>query len=457
MKNLYVSDVSIRDFSAVPGGLSFRDKLDVACLLDGSGVDAVELPAVQNKKEDTVVCRTLASAVKKARVCVPVGDTEETLEAAWACVKETANPCLQVVLPVSTVQMEYLYHKKAPKMLETVADLCKKASALCKDVEFVARDSSRAEAGFVAACCQAAEENGATAVTLCDDSGIYFPEDFAAAVKEIKACCGLKVYVCPSDALCLAAACCVEAVKAGADGVKTTVSGDGLSADVVADILRVKGEDLGATAALDITAIHNKLSKITVPDTAEEIPALSDVDGVSFTKTSTLTDVAAAVTALGYDLSDSDTGKVYEEVKRVADKKESVGTRELEAIIASSAMQVPSTFHVVSYVINSGNIINATANVVLEKNGETLTGVSAGDGPIDAAFHAIEGIVGHRYELDDFQIQSVTKGRESLGSAFIRLRAGGRLYAGNGVSTDIIGACVRAYINALNKIVYEED
>ena len=117
---------------------------------------------------------------------------------------------------------------------------------------------------------------------------------------------------------------------------------------------------------------------------------------------------------------------------------------------------MPSTYHVISYVVNSGNVMTATANLTLERNGEKLSGVSTGDGPIDAAFHAIEQIIGHHYELDDFRIQAITKGREALSSSLIRLRDGGRLYSGNGISTDIVGACIRAYINALNKIVYEE-
>ncbi len=83
-------------------------------------------------------------------------------------------------------------------------------------------------------------------------------------------------------------------------------------------------------------------------------------------------------------------------------------------------------------------------------------GVSTGDGPIDAAFHAIEQIIGHHYELDDFQIQSVTEGKGAMGQALVKLRSGGKLYSGNGISTDIIGASIRAYINAINKIVYEE-
>ena len=85
-----------------------------------------------------------------------------------------------------------------------------------------------------------------------------------------------------------------------------------------------------------------------------------------------------------------------------------------------------------------------------------MSGVSTVDGPIDAAFHAIEQIIGHHYELDDFQIQSITEGREAVGSAIVRLRSEGKLYSGNGVSTDIIGASIRAFLNALNKIVYCE-
>ena len=92
----------------------------------------------------------------------------------------------------------------------------------------------------------------------------------------------------------------------------------------------------------------------------------------------------------------------------------------------------------------------------MEKDGEELKGVGYGDGPIDAALTTIENILGHHYELDDFQIQAVTKGRDSVGEALIKLRADGRLYSGAGISTDIVGASIRAYLNALNKIVYEE-
>jgi hypothetical protein len=88
---------------------------------------------------------------------------------------------------------------------------------------------------------------------------------------------------------------------------------------------------------------------------------------------------------------------------------------------------------------------------------ELLEGVSLGDGPIDAAFLAVEQITGQHYELDDFQIQAVTEGREAMGQTVVKLRANGKVYSGRGISTDIVGASIHAYINALNKIVYEED
>ena len=187
------------------------------------------------------------------------------------------------------------------------------------------------------------------------------------------------------------------------------------------------------------------------------IPALAAAAGseISLTKNDDLPAIAAAIKKLGYDLSEEDTAKVYEAFCRVAVKK-NVTLKELEAIIASAAFQVPPAYRLVSYVINNGNLIGATAYIKLEKDGKEYEGLSAGDGPIDAALLAIEQIIGHHYELDDFQIQTVTEGREAMGSALVRLRSGGKLYSGNGISTDIIGSSIRAYMNALNKIKYEE-
>ena len=158
---------------------------------------------------------------------------------------------------------------------------------------------------------------------------------------------------------------------------------------------------------------------------------------------------------MGYDLSDEDSAKVFERFKSVASKK-TISNKELDAIVATTALQVTPAYKLVDYVINTGNMITSSAQITLEKDGENKQAIGIGDGPIDAAFTTIEQIVGHHYELDDFQIHSVTEGREATGSALVKLRANGKLYSGNGVSTDIIGASIRAYINAINKIIFEE-
>ncbi len=443
---LYVVDSSLCQESA--RALSFREKLQLGKLLDRSGVDALLLPALSGGKEASVVCRTIAQSVSCA-VAVSC-DSEGAVSAAWDCLKDAKNPVIAIRLPISTVQMEYHYHKKAPQMLEKIAALCQAARALCPQVLFIAGDASRAEDGFARMACACAWENGADAVMLCDDSGIYFPQELAELVSQVAAP-GKNVYVQPSNALDMACACAVSAIQAGAQGVGTALEGNALRPDRLAQLLRTKGAALHVESGLDVTAIAATLSGAAAPESAPET-----MQSLSLDESSSLADIAGAVAALGYELSDEDVGKVYQELRRVVRKKKAIGTPELEAIIATAAMQVPSTFHVVNYVVNSGNVMTATANITLERNGETLAGVSMGDGPIDAAFHAIESIIGHHYELDDFQISAVTKGREAVGSSLIRLRSGGKLYSGNGISTDIIGACIRAYINALNKIVYEE-
>ena len=120
-------------------------------------------------------------------------------------------------------------------------------------------------------------------------------------------------------------------------------------------------------------------------------------------------------------------------------------------------MQAPSTYHLENYTTSCGNLTSSMSQVTLRRGDELLVGVSVGDGPVDSVFRAIEQCIGFHYELDDFQIQAVTEGKEALGSALVRLRNGGKLYSGNGISTDILAASIRAYINALNKIVFEEE
>ncbi|MBQ8978959.1 MAG: hypothetical protein IJ080_04240, partial [Oscillospiraceae bacterium] len=370
--------------------------------------------------------------------------------------------------PVSTVQMEYTCHKKAPAMIGLITEQVKLCRFFCEKVEFSAIDATRAEADFLAQAISAAVEAGANRITICDTAGISLPDEFGAFITKLKAdvpalekC---ELYVQVSDDMGMAAACAAAAVRAGADGIKCTAvnSGDP-TLDQIAVLLQKKGNELDIDTSLRMTDLTRTVAQIErilalrdEKDTAFSDVTLGTVSEVTLDANDDMGKVIKVVEQMGYDLSDEDNGQVYEAFLRVAKKKHYVGTKELDAIIATTAMQLPSNFRLENYVINSGNIITATANVLIDKNGEKLRGVGVGDGPIDAAFLAIEQIVGHHYELDDFRVHTVTEGRDAMGSALVKLRADGKIYSGSGISTDIIGAAIRAYISALNKIVYDQ-
>ena len=459
MKKIHISDYTLRQAAVSGSAVSFREKTGIAKCLDELGVDAIELSAIKSVKEDCIINRTIASAVKNVTVAIPAGFSAAETDIAWDCVKDAAKPCLQVIVPASTVQMEYVYHMKDAKMAEKVAELVSHAFTKCPRVEFIALDATRAEREFLVSLCKIAQNNGACAVTLCDDAGVMAPKAFADMVRDVKAAVSVPVYVCPSDAIYMAAATAMEALAAGADGVKTTIADEKtLQLARFADVIRVLGADEQIECGLDQTGIHRAVSVFAgKPAAAPAEPSANENVSVLLGSESTVSDVAKAACELGYELTDEDVGNVYEEFKRVTARRDTVSAKELEAMIASSAMQVPSTYHVESYVCSSGNTIKSMASVMLIRDGIPCNGVSTGDGPIDASFMAIEQAIGHHYELDDFQIQSVTEGREALGSALVKLRSGGKLYSGNGLSTDIVGASIRAYINALNKIVHEEE
>ncbi len=460
MKKINITDITLKKLSEDRQvSLLFREKTAIAACADKLGANAVELSPIKNVREDTIIYKTISQNVKSAVVALPVGFTPDGVKDAWECIKEAKSPRLQVELPTSTVQMEYLYHVKADKMLEQIANLTKEARALCGDVEFSALDATRADEDFLIKAVQAAEKNGASIITICDDAGVSLPSEIAQLVKKVKDAVSVPVYVQLSNRINMAVASAIDVIKSGADGLKCAMAGsDALIAGVLSDAIEARKDAIGVETSLENTKIHasvdEMLSKITHEtyenkDVSEKKKILLDSD-------STISDVTHAASILGYDLSDEDNGKVYKALMQVCEKKDSVGSKELEALIASNAMQAPSAYHLESYSTNCGNLTNSMSQIVLKRGDELLSGVSTGDGPIDSVFRAIEQSIGFHYELDDFQVQSVTDGKEALGSALVRLRSNGKLYSGNGISTDIVAASIRAYLNALNKIVFEE-
>lgn len=467
MRSISVSDVTMKAAEqSRKMTLSFKEKIELAKLLDKLGVDGIEIGAIRNKKIDSLLVKSVAAAVKKGRVALSVGQSVESVTEAWAALKEAKRPRLQVCAPMSPAQMEYFWHKKPAKMLDAVRALIAACRACCPEVEFVAGDAARSERDFLYQAVAAAVEAGASVVTLCDEAGLMFPEEFAAFIEDVRAHVpaleNVTLGVMISDELSMAAACAAAAVRAGAGEVKTASCGGVTRLDEFAAILRGRGDALGVECGLrqsEITRTTRQIEWMCSAERGKNTPFESGVredSGALLTAHDDREAVMKAVGKLGYELSEEDAAKVYEAFERIAASKETVSARELDSIVASAAMQVPPTYRLESYVINCGNVISACAHMKLRRGEETVEGVCLGDGPIDAAFLALEQIIGHHYELDDFQIQAVTEGREALGETIVRLRSNGKLYAGRGLSTDIVGASIAAYISALNKIVYEE-
>ncbi len=468
MKQIVISDATMKQESE-SFRLSFKEKIELAKLLDKLGVDIIELCGIKNARVDSLQIKSIVSAVSESRIAVPVElMDDENIEKTWSALKEAKNPRLQVCAAASDVQIEYLFHKKPEAMIEAIRKTVAKCKSLCPDVEFIADDATRGDGKFLAEEISAAIEAGAGTVTLCDTAGTMLPLEFAEFIRAqyelVPALSEVTLGISISNAIAMADACAIAAVAEGASQIcAAAYAPSGVSLPNAARIIAAKSDTLNASSAIRMTQLqrivdridwlcHSSGSKNTLTRSYEESDTelfLTSHDGIEA--------VSSVVKKLGYDLSDEDTQRVYSAFREIADKKDKVGKKELDAIVASSAMQVPSTYKLDTYVITSGNTISATAHIKLMKNGQPAEGVYIGDGSIDAAFQAIEKITGCHYELDDFQLQAVTEGREAMGQTVVKLRSGGKVYSGRGISTDIVGAGIQAYLSALNKIIYEEE
>lgn len=462
MKKICITDTTLRR-AAENRLLGFKERIELAKLLDKLNISALELPLLSGSKADSIFVKTLCSVILNTTLSQPAGLTREEADAAWAALEKARRPRLVIDAPISSVQMEYIARKKPPQMLKAIQEQVAYCASLCKDVEISFQDATRAEEEFLCQAIQIAIDSGAASITLCDTAGVMLPDEFAAFLsnlyEKVPALRDVFVKVACDDAMELAGASAVRAFGIGAQGVKCCFIGNQAPRlSTICHILKARGESIGLYTTARVTELERTVNRIRTLIGAEgkEAPAaVSSDEGVTYDANDSLAAISDAVRRMGYELAEEDMARVYDEFLALAGKR-SVTAKELDAIVAASAMQVPAAYQLQSFVINSGNIITSTASVRLQKDGQDMEGISFGDGPIDAAFKAMEQVTGRHYELEDFRIDAVTEGKEAIGRAIVKLRYDGRLFSGSGVSTDIIGAAIRAYLGAMNKIVYEE-
>ncbi len=179
MKKITVTDMTLAKGAK---SLSFKEKIEIARQLDRLNVDVIDMPEIENVATDSLLIRTASAFIKNSTVSVSTGMTAEQVATAAAAVSSAEKARLKVNIPVSPVGMEYVCHKKAPKMLELAKQLFAAATEKCDDVELFAADATRADMDYLKNVIEAANEAGIKTVTLCDDEGIMLPDEFAASI-----------------------------------------------------------------------------------------------------------------------------------------------------------------------------------------------------------------------------------------------------------------------------------
>ena len=474
MHKIKIADTTLRESEQVQAAkLSFKEKLETAKLLERLQIDIIETGAVGDAPADAAFIRTLATTLQYSALSVPVTLDKAAIDRTWAALSKAKKPRLNLIIPTSTVGMEYQHQMKAEKVLPLVGEIIAFCVSLCTDVEFTAEDAVRSEQDFLSKVLKAAIEAGAKTITLCDSVGELLPEELSKfissvfdTVPELRKATdegAITLALHCKDNLGLASAAAINGINSGARLIKVSTSPGPctLSLEQFLNVLKVRGDTLGISSNVSTVALQRTCARLAALTGASDAGRRVAVDATEINGDDSgvpeITDIdqlRSHIASIGYDVSEDDVERIFAQFQDIS-KNKKVVSRDIEALIAETAGQAPPTYMLKTYVINSGNAIAATAYIEFIKDGTVLTALSAGDGPIDAAFKAAEQIVGTHYELEEFQIHAVTGGREAIGDALVKLRHDGKLYSGRGVSTDIVGASIRAHLSAVNKIVHE--
>jgi 2-isopropylmalate synthase len=165
----------------------------------------------------------------------------------------------------------------------------------------------------------------------------------------------------------------------------------------------------------------------------------------------------ARLEELGFRLGKADIDKAFKAFKVLADKKKEVFDEDLESIIEEEISAIPEKYHLLHFRVSSGDQMEPRAEIELKSARKVLKAGSSGDGPVDACYKAVDKISGVKGKLLDYKLRAITSGKDALGEVAVKIRSEGKVVSGRGASTDIIEASVKAYVNAINKLVYKDE
>lgn len=501
-EKIIIFDTTLRDGEQCPGAsLNISEKVEIARQLAVLGVDVIEAGFPISSEGDFESVKRVSKDVKGPVICGLARAMEKDIDAAYNALKDSKRFRIHVFLATSKIHMKYKLKKAEDEILKLAASSVKYARNKCGDVEFSPEDASRTERDFLYKVVEAVIAAGAKTVNIPDTVGYTTPFEFAELIKGIKDNVPnidnavISVH-CHND-LGLGVANSLAAVLNGARQIECTINGLGERAgnasleEIVMgirtrnDIFKNMRIDINTKELFKTSRLVSKLTGMPVqPNKAivglnafahesgihqdgvlkeritYEIMKPEDV-GVTGTKLvlgkhSGRHAFKERLASLGFALKEDQVEKAFDRFKALADKKKEIFDEDLEAIVDEEISKIPEEVKLEHFYITSGDSVKPSATINIRYKGKSFESSSGGDGPVDACYKAIDKIVKTGGKLLDYQIKSVTSGKDALGEVSVKIGSKGAVVSGRGASTDIIEASIKAYVNAINKLLHRK-
>lgn len=496
-ERLYIFDTTLRDGEQSPGAtMNSAEKIRIATQLEELGVDIIEAGFPAASEGDFEAVALVAKAVKNIQVAALCRASKADIDKAWGAVKHAKNPRIHTFLATSPLHMKYKLQMSEEQVLDRAVEAVRYAKQFTDNVEFSAEDGSRSDRDFLCKVFSAVIEAGATTLNLPDTVGYAIPHEFADLVRYVmkntkdmqKAI--LSVH-CHND-LGLATANTLAAISAGARQAEVTINGIGeragntaleevvmalytrpglspvktgidttricstssLVSMITGMIVQPNKAVVGANAFAHESGIHQD-GVLKNPMTYEimnpELVGLSK-NNLVIGKHSGRAALRAKLEEMGYHLSDEELKKVFVKFKTLADKKKDILDADIEALVNEDILRGGEYYSLEYLHVGCGTTVTPMAHVKMKIEGETVSGFSDGNGPIDAAFNAITKVTGEKPELLRFTVSALTGGTDAQGEVTVRVKEGEFISLGKGADPDIVTASAKAYINGLNRL-----
>ncbi|MBC7326183.1 MAG: 2-isopropylmalate synthase [Moorella sp. (in: Bacteria)] len=499
-KRIYIFDTTLRDGEQSPGvSLNVKEKLKIAHQLARLGVDIIEAGFPIASPGDFEAVRAIAREVEGPVIAGLARIGDQDIDRAWEALQEARRPRLHVFIATSDIHLKYKLRMSREEVLAAVRRGVSRAKSYCQDVEFSPEDASRSDIEFLCQVLATAIEAGATVLNIPDTVGYATPHEFGRLISEIRRRVpgieGVQISVHCHNDLGLAVANSLAAVENGALQVEGAINGIGERAgntaleelvmalytrrDYYGCYTGIVTEEIYRTSKLvsSLTGMPVQYNKAVVGKNAFAHEAGIHQDGVLKERTtyeimnpamiglvqsnivlgkhSGRHALRSRLEELGFKLNEAELDKAFARFKELADRKKEISDRDLEAIVEHEVKQIPEKFVLEHLHISSGNRVIPTATIGLRVGEELKEEAACGEGPVDAAFKAIDKITGIPVCLKSYTLNAVTGGKDAVGEVTVKIEYAGRVFIGRGISTDILEASARAYVNAINKVVYE--